>query len=92
MLPRAEWAPWLRRIHEERLSARALYGLVGAEARRNEDPYLQREAGGVLIFRGFRFDPATASTEEAWRAITQYDAGVDRIRGWLRRARAHGAK
>jgi ParB-like chromosome segregation protein Spo0J len=87
LLPRDRWPDWLRRVRDERLSGRSLLDLVGAEQRRREPPYVAREPGGALVVRGFRFDPATASAEEMWRAVEQVDEAIDRIRSWLRRQR-----
>ncbi|MEK6608241.1 MAG: ParB/RepB/Spo0J family partition protein [Myxococcota bacterium] len=86
LVPRDRWPAWLRRIREERMPGRRLYEAVAAAERRREPPYVTREPDGVVIFRGFRFAPATADAREMWRAIAQYDAGMDRVRSWLRRS------
>ncbi|MEK6607843.1 MAG: hypothetical protein AABZ30_09300 [Myxococcota bacterium] len=44
----------------------------------------------MRIFRGFRFDPKTAHAREVWRALTQYDHGMDHLRAWLRRNEPKG--
>ncbi len=85
LLPRKDWPKWLRVVKAEKLSARALFERIGAGKRRREPPYVAKEAGGALILRGFRFEPASADPEEMWRAVTQLDDALDRIRGWLRR-------
>ena len=85
LLPRKDWPKWLRVVKAERLSAKALFERIGAAERRREPPYVTKEAGGALVLRGFRFDPANADANEMWRAVTQLDDALDRIRGWLRR-------
>ena len=85
LVPRAEWSRWLRLIRDERLSAARLYDRVGAQSRLREPPYVTKERPGVLVFRGFRFDAKAAAKDEIWRAITQYEDGLDALRAWVRR-------
>jgi YHS domain-containing protein len=80
---------------DQTVSARNVYDIVDVTTQRRavpafvvSEPYVARQARGVLELRAFRFDPAIADPDEMWRAIDEIEDAIYDIRRWLRRRRS----